>query len=102
MSVLYSLQYPIEIPFAINKLTINNLIKFYWASNIEDYQKKGLCKCENTYFGDTLFYKYNPNIDIIKIIKRNMLEDFLTLDNTTDFDSGLLKKAIFFLLITCL
>ena len=94
MSIEYRLQYPNEPQFVINKASINNLIKFYWADYIDDYKKKGLYKCENTYFGDTLFYRYHPNINIIKIIKNNILEDLITLDCITDFDHGLLKKAI--------
>jgi hypothetical protein len=89
---LYQIKNPDNIPIVINIHTINNFITFCWTNNIENIEYS---KCIFTYYGDTLFYKINPNIQIIKRLKKELLNKLLTLECEMGFDYGLLKKSIF-------
>jgi hypothetical protein len=90
----YKLKHPNDIPLLINKLSVNNLIKFIWTDNIDNCKKRGYTRARFSYFGDNLFYKFNPNIKLLKYIKNDILNDFLTLDVDMGLDDGLLKKAL--------
>jgi len=113
---IYKLKKPKEYTIEINKYSINNLIKFVWTDYIEN-TKSCFKKCNNSYYGDNIFYSFHIDINIIKYLKKDILERFLVLDTTimnlskqsedkelfsgeqsskenTELDHGLLKKAI--------
>ena len=93
IKTLYKLKKPKEFTIEINKHSINNLIKFVWTDDIEN-TKSCFKKCKNSYYGDNIYYSFHTDINVIKFLKKHILDSFLTLDTVTDFDYGLLKKAI--------
>ena len=93
IKTLYKLKKPKEFTIEINKHSINNLIKFVWTDDIEN-TKYCFKKCKNSYYGDNIYYSFHTDINVIKFLKKHILDSFLTLDTVTDFDYGLLKKAI--------